>query len=70
MRIFEPLQELKFLDGDRLIGMYIPGLRYNCEDGTALSNLLDRWLAENLVKLIEQYESERSAYVSGQGEVR
>lgn len=57
MRIFEPTQELELRDGERLVGIYVPGLRYNCrDDGSddALARTLDRWLVEGVAKLVEE----------------
>ena len=70
MRIFEPLRELEWRDGERLVGVYVPGARYNCPDNTALAQVLERWMADGVVKIVEQYEGTQPASVSGQGEVK
>jgi hypothetical protein len=72
MRIFEPLQEMELFDGERLVGVYTPGLRYNCwDDAThaALANVLDQWLADGAAKLFEQREGTQPAAMLGQGEI-
>jgi hypothetical protein len=70
MRIFEPLQELEVYDGDRLVGVYVPGLQYNCMDDNAmLAATLDQWLQEGRARVIEHREGTGPALVSGQGNV-
>ncbi len=70
MRIFEMLQELELWDGDRLIGVYAPGLQYNCtDDNHALSRTLDAWLADGHARIVEHRQGTGPAIVSGQGEV-
>lgn len=74
MRIFEPTEELELHDGERLVGIYVPGLRYNCrDDGSddALARTLDRWLADGVAKVVEEREAgAQSASAAGVGEVR
>ena len=53
MRIFEPLEPLALYDGERLVGVYVPGLRYNCLDDDVhakLAKTLDQWLIEDKAK--------------------
>jgi hypothetical protein len=61
-------------DGDRLVGVYVPGLRYNCLDDdvhVVLAKTLDKWLTEGKAKIIEDREaSAQPAQLGGQGEVQ
>jgi hypothetical protein len=76
MRIFEftGSSEYELYDGDRLLGVYVPELRYNCPDDethAVLSKALDRWLLGGCARLIEEIpQSSGPAILSGQGEVR
>lgn len=73
MRVFESLEELTLYDGERLVGVYVPGLRYNCWDDdahAALAKILEQWLAEGLAKIIEEREDTQPASVLGQGEIK
>jgi len=72
MRIFEPLEELEVYDGERLIGIYVPGLTYNCmDDNRTLSATLDHWLEQGKAKIIEQRKGgAQYGEISGQGEVQ
>lgn len=73
MRIFEPLDELELYDGERLIGIYVPGLRYNCLDDdvhVVLAKTLDQWLVEGKARIIEDREGTGPASAFGQGEIK
>jgi hypothetical protein len=73
MRIFEPLQEIEWRDGDRLVGVYTPGTRYTCTDSeadTALAGMLEQWLDEGLVKIVEESNGTAPANVTGRGETK
>ena len=72
MRIFEMLQELELWDGERLIGVYVPGVQYNCtDDNHALTTTLNQWISEGCARVVEQREGgAQFGDISGQGEVR
>jgi len=70
MRVFEPLQELElYTDDNQLLGVYLPGSRYYCENGTILAQALERWLFAGLVKLVDIRNGTRPAMLGGIGEV-
>jgi hypothetical protein len=73
MRIFEPLEPLALYDGERLVGVYVPGLRYNCLDDDVhakLAKTLDQWLIEDKAKIVEERAGTQSAQLGGRGEVK
>jgi hypothetical protein len=76
MRIFTPKEEMELLDGERLVGIYLPGLRYNClDDNGPLSAVLDQWIADGKAEVIESRDESSfdqvtmKALLSGIGEV-
>lgn len=75
LRTFEPLEIFEWRRDDILMGMYIPGLWYNCSDDEVhaeLSKMLDQWLSEGKVKLIDEDQAGTTspAKMSGQVEVK
>ena len=73
MRIFEPLEQLELYDNERLIGVYVPGLRYNVWDDDShkqLSATLEQWIREGKAKIIEEQAGTQPATLGAQGEVR
>ena len=75
MRIFEFIgdKEVELRDGDRLLGIYVPGVRYTLrDDGSRLLALaLEQWLKEGVAKIVEeQPQAAGPAMIAGQGEIK
>lgn len=73
MRIFEIIgEDIEAHDGDRVIGVYVPGMTYTCRDDDShqwLAQTLDQWIAEGKAKIVEQGEGTGPASIGGQGKV-
>lgn len=71
MRLFELTEELELRDGERLVGVYLPGLLYTCFDDephAVLSEALDRWIDEGRARVVES-RGTQPAQLSGHGEI-
>lgn len=71
MRLFEIIgdEEIEVMDGERVVGVYAPGLIYTCRS-TKLGAVLDGWLAEGRARIVDERGGAVPASVKGHGQVR